>query len=419
MNNQQTPDCQNDYDPNSLTLEQARQRIAASITPIQGQERVFIRQALNRILAQPVRSDINVPAYRNSAMDGYALRSSDLPNEGEIRLTCVGKVLAGHPFKGHIKPGECVRIMTGAPMPKDLDTVIMQEHVRTDGNHIVVGPNHAAGQHVRHAGEDIRQGAIVLDKGRRLTAADIGLLASLGIAEVRVSRRLRAAFFSTGDELRSLGETLQEGQIYDSNRYTLHAMLSRLDVDVIDMGIIADERDALAQALETAANTADVVITTGGVSVGDADYVKEMLARLGQVDFWKIAIKPGRPLAYGKIKQALFFGLPGNPVSAMVTFYQLLQPALRQLMGEPQPTIRTLEMPCLSRLRKRPGRVEFQRGVLVRGDDGQWAVKSTGHQGSHILSSMSQAECFIVLDQDTTGTEPGDRVQVQLFDGLI
>ncbi len=411
--------CQDDHDPSALTLEQAHERIAASIEPLTCAEWLFIRQALGRVLARDVRSSIDVPAHRNSAMDGYALRGEELPAAGETRLRLAGTVLAGHPFADKIAPGHCVRIMTGAPLPEELDTVVMQEHVRVEGDAIVIGSGHKPGQNVRQAGEDIRRGGVVLQRGRRLTPADIGLLASLGITEVRVSRRLRVAFFSTGDELRSLGEPLEPGQIYDSNRYTLHAMLSRLGVDIIDMGIVPDRRDAIAETLELAARDADVVVTTGGVSVGEADYIKDILARLGQVDFWKIAIKPGRPLAYGKVKQALFFGLPGNPVSAMVTFYQFLQPALHQLMGENSRKPRTLRLPTLSRLRKRPGRVEFQRGILVTDEKRGWAVQSTGNQGSHILSSMSQADCFIILPLESRGAEPGEEVTVQLFDGLV
>ena len=414
-----SPSCQDEHDPNALTLEQARQRIAASIQPLACAEQVFIRQALGRVLAQDVRSGIDVPAYRNSAMDGYALRGEDLPTTGETRLRLAGTVLAGHPLTDSIAAGHCVRIMTGAPLPPELDTVVMQEHVRVEGDNVVIGAGHKPGQNVRQAGEDIPRGGVVLQRGRRLTPADIGLLASLGITEVRVSRRLRVAFFSTGDELRSLGETLDAGQIYDSNRYTLHAMLSRLGVDIIDMGIVPDRREAIAEALELAARDADVVVTTGGVSVGEADYIKELLAQLGQVDFWKIAIKPGRPLAYGKIEQAVFFGLPGNPVSAMVTFYQFLQPALRRLMGENIGEPRTLQLPTRSRLRKRPGRMEFQRGILVADGNGGWEVQSTGDQGSHILSSMSQADCFIILPLESTGAEPGEHVTVQLFDGLV
>ncbi len=411
--------CQDDHDPSALTLEQAHERIAASIEPLTCAEWLFIRQALGRVLARDVRSSIDVPAHRNSAMDGYALRGEELPAAGETRLRLAGTVLAGHPFADKIAPGHCVRIMTGAPLPEELDTVVMQEHVRVEGDAIVIGSGHKPGQNVRQAGEDIRRGGVVLQRGRRLTPADIGLLASLGITEVRVSRRLRVAFFSTGDELRSLGEPLEPGQIYDSNRYTLHAMLSRLGVDIIDMGIVPDRREAIAETLELAARDADVVVTTGGVSVGEADYIKDILARLGQVDFWKIAIKPGRPLAYGKVKQALFFGLPGNPVSAMVTFYQFLQPALHQLMGENSRKPRTLRLPTLSRLRKRPGRVEFQRGILVTDEKRGWAVQSTGNQGSHILSSMSQADCFIILPLESRGAEPGEEVTVQLFDGLV
>ncbi len=402
-----------------LPLDDALDRIEAAVPIIRGEEQIGLKAALGRILAETVRSPIDVPAHTNSAMDGYAVRSEDLPAEGNVTLRVIGTSSAGHPFAGEVGPGETVRIMTGAMLPAGTDTVIMQEHVEREGEEARIGGGHKPGQHVRHAGEDLAKGQVVLGPGRQLTPADLGSLASLGIGEIRVKRRLRVAFFSTGDELRSLGEPLEEGEIYDSNRYSLHAMLTRLGVDPIDMGVIRDRREAIEQAFLDAAAIADTVITSGGASVGEADYISETLARLGEVDFWKIAIKPGKPLAFGKVNDALFFGLPGNPVSAMVTFYQLVQPALLKQMGaEASPPLR-LQAICTSDLKKRPGRTEFQRGILQRDEKGRLTVTGSGAQGSHILSSMSRANCFIVLPAENGGVRAGEEVEVQPFAGLI
>ncbi len=402
-----------------LPLDDALDRIKAAVPTIRGEEQVVLNTALGRILAETVRSPIDVPAYTNSAMDGYAVRSDDLSSEGTVALRVTGTSSAGHPFAGEVRKGETVRIMTGAVLPQGADTVVMQEQVERDGDLAHIGTGHRPGQHVRHAGEDLARGQTVLEPGRRLTPADLGSLASLGVGEIRVKRRLRVAFFSTGDELRSPGEPLGEGEIYDSNRYMLHALLTRLGVDLIDMGVIRDQREAIEQAFHDAAAIADTVITSGGASVGEADYVSETLARLGQVDFWKIAIKPGKPLAFGKVNDALFFGLPGNPVSAVVTFYQIVQPALLQQMGATGITPLRLHATCTTDLKKRPGRTEFQRGILQQDEQGQLTVASSGHQGSHILSSMSRANCFIVLPADNAGVRAGELVEVQPFAGLV
>ena len=402
-----------------LPLDDALDRIKAAVPTIRGEEQVVLNTALGRILAETVRSPIDVPAYTNSAMDGYAVRSDDLSSEGTVALRVTGTSSAGHPFAGEVRKGETVRIMTGAVLPQGADTVVMQEQVERDGDLAHIGTGHRPGQHVRHAGEDLARGQTVLEPGRRLTPADLGSLASLGVGEIRVKRRLRVAFFSTGDELRSPGEPLGEGEIYDSNRYMLHALLTRLGVDLIDMGVIRDQREAIEQAFHDAAAIADTVITSGGASVGEADYVSETLARLGQVDFWKIAIKPGKPLAFGKVNDALFFGLPGNPVSAVVTFYQIVQPALLQQMGATGITPLRLHATCTTDLKKRPGRTEFQRGILQQDEQGRLTVASSGHQGSHILSSMSRANCFIVLPADNAGVRAGELVEVQPFAGLV
>lgn len=413
------PSCADDFDPNSLPVPIALARIDEVVRPVAGIERVAVRAALNRVLAADVVSRIAVPAHTNSAMDGYAVRAEDLPVEGTHRLQVIGTALAGQPFAGSAGPGEAVRIMTGGVVPDGCDTVIMQEQVELDGESIHVGTGHQRGQNIRMAGEDLTPGDVVLSAGRLLTPADLGLIASLGIAELSVRRRLRVAFFSTGDELRSLGEILEPGQIYDSNRYTLHGMLTRLGVELIDMGVVPDERERLRAALAEAAACADAVITSGGVSVGEADFVKQILDSLGQVNFWKIAMKPGRPLAFGRIGEAVFFGLPGNPVSVMVTFYQFVQPALRRMLGQTETAPAMFRVPCTSRLKKRPGRMEFQRGILERLEDGSLVVHGTGDQGSGILKTMSRANCFIVLPDDSGTVEPGDAVAVQPFEGLI
>lgn len=412
------PSCADPQDQQSLSVEQARAQIDALLTPVSSWQKLALREALGHVLHAPVISPLQVPPHHNSAMDGYAIHSSDI-NGDSFSLKQVGIAYAGQPYQGDVARGECVRIMTGAMMPTACDTVIMQEHVAVEGEKITVHGQQTAGQNVRMAGEDIQQGDSVLPAGHRITPADMGLIASLGIGEVRVKRRLRVAFFSTGDELRSIGETLEPGQIYDSNRYTLYGMLKRLDADVLDMGVVADEKAALKQALAQAAAEADVVITSGGVSVGDADYVKEMLSELGQVNFWKIAMKPGRPLAFGKINDALFFGLPGNPVSVMVTFYQFVQPALKKLAGENAHPLPLMQVRTESRIRKKPGRFEFQRGILFEDESGQLKVHTTGQQGSGILRSMSVANCFILLDEDCDGIEPGSIVTVQPFAGLV
>ena len=413
------PSCRNDFDPKSLSADAALEQIKSGAVRIKGIEKIAIREALNRILAEDIRSHINVPTGTNSAMDGYAVNSGDIPSSGNAELSVLGTAWAGKPFGGELAAGSCVRIMTGAIMPEGTDTVIIQEDVQVTGSGIIIDGATGKGDNVRQAGEDIAAGDLILSRGRRLNPADIGLIASLGIAEVCVVRRLRVAFFSTGDELRSIGETLSDGAIYDSNRYTLYGMLERMGADIIDMGVIKDDRDALEEAFSIAAANADVLITSGGVSVGEADYIKEILAKLGQVDFWKVAIKPGRPLAFGQVGNALFFGLPGNPVSVMVTFYEFVQPALRKMIGEDDAGVLSLKARCDSKLKKRPGRVEYQRGILQRDENGDLVVVKTGAQGSGILRSMSQANCFIILPIASSGVEPGEFVDIQPFSGLV
>ena len=412
--------CADDREPGVLSVAEAREHILSLLAIPDGIERLALRDALDRVLAEDLVSPLNVPAHTNSAMDGYALAGADLPGDEIKNYRVIGTAYAGVPFKGSCNSGDCVRIMTGAPMPAGTDTVVMQEQVESFADERVrMGAGHRAGQNVRQAGEDIARGRTVLQAGRRLSPADLGVLASLGLGEVNVRRRLRVAFFSTGDELRSIGETLAEGEVYDSNRYSLYGMLKRLNVELLDLGVVGDQPEKLRSAFRSAAAMADVVITSGGVSVGEADHTKGVLQQLGEMNFWKIAMKPGRPLSFGRLDQALFFGLPGNPVAVMVTFYQFVLPALHYLAsGEPYQPL-TLEATCENAIRKRPGRYEFVRGVLRRADDGALRVLSAGRQGSGILTSMSISNCFLLLPEACAGVAEGDRVEVQPFSSLV
>jgi molybdopterin molybdotransferase len=402
-----------------MPLSEALGRVLAAITPVCDSERLPIRQALGRVLASDVCSAINVPGHDNSAMDGYALRSADLPDAAPLQLKLIGAAFAGHPFDSRVGEGECVRIMTGAPVPEGADTVVMQERVSADAERVQLNALPDPGAHVRRAGEDIKTGQVALSAGTQLHPAHIGLLASIGAAEVDVLRRPRVALFSTGDELCQVGTPTQPGQIYDSNRYTMFGMLQRLGVEIVDLGVIRDRPDELEAAFRRAAKGADLIMTSGGVSVGDADYVMEIFERLGQVDFWSIAIKPGRPTVFGQLGDALYFGLPGNPVSAMATFYQLAQPAIVKLSGMETPVPVLLSATSAATLRTKAGRSEFLRGVLSRDEQGRYVVSKTGHQGSGILSSMTQANCFIVVPEDAEVIEAGSQVDVQPFEALV
>jgi molybdopterin molybdotransferase len=406
-----------DYDPDSLPVEKARLFIKQFLEPLAETEQVGLHASLGRILAQDILSPANVPNYDNSAMDGYAFCGTDLNAE---QFTVIGTAFAGKPYDGIVTTGECVRIMTGAAMPQGTDTVVMQEKVMRNGEHITLTEQPKPHANVRYAGEDLQLGQKVLAMGHLLRPADLGLLASLGVADIKVYRKLKVAFFSTGDELVSVGEPLQSGQVYDSNRYTLYGMLARLGVEIFDLGAIADDRILLEKTLLEAAKIADVVMTSGGVSVGEADYMKDLLSQHGDVMFWKIAMKPGRPLAYGKIGKAHYFGLPGNPVAVMVTFYQFVREALLGLMGQTNiATPPMFKVACTMPIKKLSGRTEFQRGILFSDEAGNWKVVPTGAQGSAILSSMSLANCFIVLDDFVGNLEAGSLVQVQVMDGLI
>ena len=421
--------CLDAYDPAALTVEQAQHIMREFVTPLRTVEMVALRTALDRVLARDIVSGIDVPAHDNSAMDGYALRGADLPLSGTRRLEIVGRALAGRNWTGAVEAGECVRIMTGAVLPPGCDTVLPQELVQdASATHISIGHDAVLpGANRRLKGEDLAQGEPALQAGKRLRPAELGLLASLGIAEVPVQRRVRIAFFSTGDELRSVGEILAPGCVYDSNRYTLFGMLQRLGCEVFDMGVVRDDPESLRAAFLQAAENADAVITSGGVSVGEGDFIKQTMQELGEVTFWSVAVRPGRPMAFGRIhagahatgKGAYLFGLPGNPVAVMVSFYLFVRPALLRLMGATEVAPPRMRARALSPLRKKPGRTEYQRGILSMGADGVPEVQISGAQGSGILRSMSQANCMVVLAHDQGEVGAGDMVDVIVFEGLV
>ncbi|WP_336777400.1 molybdopterin molybdotransferase MoeA [Pantoea sp. USHLN256] len=401
-----------------ISLEDAQQKMLQQLTPISDSLNVSLFEAAGRITAKPINSPLDVPSFDNSAMDGYAVRLAD--SAADRVLPVAGKAFAGAPFNGEWPAGSVIRIMTGAPIPAGCDAVVMQEQTEQRDGGIVITAPLQEGQNIRRIGEDIQAGKQVLDAGVRLGAAELPLLASLGIAEVSVLRKLRVAIFSTGDELQAVGQPLAAGQIYDTNRFTVALMLNKLGCEVIDLGVIADDQAALRTAFTEADRQADVVISTGGVSVGEADFTRAMLEELGAITFWKLAIKPGKPFAFGRLANSWFCGLPGNPVSAAVTFYQLVQPLLATLTGQ---TTRIMPLRqrarATQRLKKSPGRLDFQRAIFSRGDDGELEVRSTGAQGSHVFSSFALANCFVVLQRDRGDVEPGEWVEIEAFNSLL
>ena len=419
--------CVAGYDPNALTVAQAQDFIARLVPTVATVERLALRSALGRVLAHDVVSGLNVPAQDNSAMDGYALRGSDIDATAPTRLIVAGSAMAGQPFDGLVPPGHCLRIMTGAALPAGLDTVVPQEFTTAADGAIDIPPGRLRpGDNRRLAGEDLARGEVALRAGRLLRPADLGLLASLGLAEVPVRRRLRVAFFSTGNELRSIGEPLAAGYVYDSNRYTLWGMLQRLGVEAIDLGVVRDEPAALEAAFRAAADAADAVVSTGGVSVGDADHTRRTMAALGEVLFWQIAMRPGRPMAVGRIggndrrkPPAILFGLPGNPVAAMVSFYVFVRDALLRMSGATPEPLPMLRATATASIRKQPGRTEYQRGILTRAPDGRWQVTLTGAQGSGMLRSMSLANGLVVLPHERGAVAAGEGVDVMGFEGLV
>ncbi len=406
--------------PELVPVADAFSRILERIQTVAEIETVDLFNALDRVLAEDIVATFDVPPHTNSAMDGYAVAGSELPSS-ETKAFCIaGTAYAGAPFNGELRRDEAVRIMTGAIMPAGTDTVVIQENVEVDGEQVKIGPGNETGQNTRAVGEDIRKGQVVLAKGTRIAPPECGVIASLGLDSVKVTRRLKVAVMSTGNELRSAGETLRPGTIYDSNRYLLHAMLCNLGADVIDLGIIRDEPQLIQDALRRGGEQADVIISSAGVSTGQADYVSETLAKTGDLTVWRIAIRPGRPFAQGCIHGTEFFGLPGNPVAVIVTFYQLVQPALRLMMGDTniEPAA-ILQAECTTRFRKKTGRSEVYRAILERDQTGKTTVRSTGKQGSGLLTSVSTANCFVLLDHDAESVEPGNMVDVQPFYGLF
>jgi molybdopterin molybdotransferase len=419
--------CMSDYDPESLRVEVATKIVDDFVRPASlalETETVSIYDSLGRVLANDIISPINVPSADNSAMDGYAFSGTSIVKDGVTSLTMIGKGFAGNAFDGMVNKGECVRIMTGAVMPAGCDTTIPQELVKVDGDQIQFQSSVIrAGDNRRLKGEDLSIGQAALSAGKIIRPSDLGLIASLGIGSVTVKRRLKVGFFSTGDELRSIGQPLDDGCVYDSNRYTLFGMLSRLNVELHDFGVVKDDPDAMRAAFSKAASSCDAVITSGGVSVGEADYTKQIMRELGDVSFWKIAMRPGRPMAFGSIQgdqhRAVLFGLPGNPVAVMVTFYQFVRNALLAMSGATQVAPPMMQAKTVEAIRKRPGRTEFQRGILSTDATGNRTVRITGAQGSGVLRSMSEADCFIVLAHDQENIQAGDTVGVVLFEGLV
>lgn len=401
-----------------MSLEAALTQMLSRITPLTAVETLPLVNCFGRILATDVVSPLDVPGFDNSAMDGYAVRLADLSLDKPLPVT--GKAFAGQPYQGEWPAGTCIRIMTGAPIPAGCEAVVMQEQTEQTDDGVRFTAGVRGGQNIRRRGEDIRQDAVVFPAGTRLTVAELPVLASLGIADAQVVRKVRVALFSTGDELQLAGQPLGEGQIYDTNRLTVHLMLQQLGCEVINLGIIPDDPCKLRAAFLEADSQADVVISSGGVSVGEADYTKTILEELGEIAFWKLAIKPGKPFAFGKLGNSWFCGLPGNPVSAALTFYQLVQPLLAKLSGNtacglpPRQRVRTA-----SRLKKTPGRLDFQRGILQHNANGELEVMTTGHQGSHIFSSFSLGNCFIVLERERGNVEPGEWVDVEPFNTLF
>lgn len=409
------------YDPQALSAAAVNEFLARLVEPLNQTEVVGTFDALDRVLAQDLVSPISVPPHDNSAMDGYAFDGSRLRADAALDLDVVGTALAGKAWQGTVGPGQCVKIMTGAIMPAGLDTVVPQEFTEAAGENRIRVPARVLrpGDNRRLKGEDLLEGRPALRRGERLTPAACGLVASLGMASIPVVRRLRVAYFSTGDEILTLGESPREGAVYDSNRHTVFGLLKRLGCDIIDLGVVRDEPALLEAAFLRAAEAADAIITSGGVSVGEADYTKAMMKKLGDVAFWKIAMRPGRPMAVGRIGPAILFGLPGNPVAVMVTFLAFVRPALLRMMGCSRAQPPLLKARSEEAIRKKAGRTEYQRGIVSTGADGSLQVRTTGNQGSGVLSSMVQANGLIVLHHDQGNVAAGEPVDVMMFEGAM
>lgn len=396
-----------------LPLADALERLLAGLEPVAGTETVSLTEAIGRVAAGPVYAPMDLPCDDSAAMDGYAFNSDGISPGSPFSLTLAGASWAGRPFRGRLQPGRTVRIFTGAVVPAEADSVVMQEQVTLENDRVCFPADVAFGQNIRKAGEDIRQGDLLCGGGTLVSAYDAALLASAGIGCLRVRRKVRAAFFATGDELTPVGRPLASGGIYDSNRYLLAGFLKRPYLEITDGGILADDKERLRSALADASESHDVIITTGGASVGDADYIKDILAESGQINFWKLALKPGKPLAVGKLGDCHMFGLPGNPVSVIITFRQLIAPGLERLAGAPRRQPLRIGAVCAAPLKKSPGRTEFQRGILNRTVSGDFQVVPAGPQGSHMLGSMSRANCLIVLPAECGDVEAGQQVTVE------
>lgn len=408
------------YDPQALSVQQVGEFLQHLVQPVTASETLPLFEALDRVLAEDVISPINVPPHNNSAMDGYAFDGAQLSDQ-TLNLRVMGTALAGRAWQGQVQAGECLKIMTGAILPEGLDTVVPQEFTRSVDEHHITIPAGVLkrGDNSRQMGEDLKQGLAALKQGTSLRPAALGLLASLGIPTVKVYRRLKVAYFSTGDEILSLGETLREGAVYDSNRYTVFGLLKRMGCEVIDMGVVRDELALLEAAFRQAAQQADAIITSGGVSVGEADFTKAMMKKLGDVAFWKIAMRPGRPMAVGRMGPSVLFGLPGNPVAVMVTFLAFVRPALLRMTGSQAPAPVLLRAKSLEALRKKAGRTEYQRGFVSQGPDGSLQVRAAGNQGSGVLRSMVEGNGLIVLHHTQGHVNVGEEVDVMMFEGVI
>ncbi len=396
-----------------LTVNEAKRKINEQIEPVSGSEQVPLKECVGRILVDNLYATQNIPSEAISAMDGYAVKYSEIANLQPKQLQIVGTSWAGSPYTGTHKEGECIRIFTGAVLPEWSDSVILQENVEQSEKFMSFSGTIAYEDYVRGVGSDIETGQIVFEKGHRISAADIGLIASLGLGDLCVQRKLRAAFFSTGDELRPLNTPLKSGEIYDSNRYSIHALLSPLNIQALDLGVIKDNLELLCNTLQNTAAENDVIISSGGVSVGDADYTKEALQQVGQINFWKIAMKPGKPLAFGRIGNCWFFGLPGNPVSVLVTFYQIIRPALLKLSGATEKKSLHLNARCDTDINRTPGRQEFQRGSCFINDAGVLMVTPATKQESHNLSVLNKTNCFIILPADCNSIKAGETVEIE------